>query len=109
MKFVRVCVVGLGFISGFWIAVGVDPEAVIANAFAQTLNSISPGSGLLVWLMPIIGTVSSVFSAYALGGWLGLVAVGTAFISGILILTNSEWSIFLLVLAIIMGMFASNE
>jgi len=95
--------------SGFWIAVGVDPEAVITNAFAQALNSISPGSGVYIWLASILGTIFSVISAYALGGGLGLIAVGIAFISGIVFLNSTGWAVFLLVIAIIVGMFASNE
>lgn len=109
MKFVRTCVVGLGFLSGFWIAVGVDPEAVITNAFAQALNSISPGSGVYIWLASFVGTIFSIIVAYALGGGLGLIAVGIAFISGIIFLNSTGWALLLLAVAIIIGMFASNE
>jgi len=107
--FVRVFVIGLGFASGFWIAVGIDPEAVITGAFAEAANSISSGSGIIILLIPVISTAVSIYFAYAMGGWLGLLAVGIAFIGGIIFLNSTILSLVLIAVAIVIGILASNE
>lgn len=38
-------VIGLGFLSGLWIAIGVDPEAEIFKAFSTIINTLNPNSG----------------------------------------------------------------
>jgi hypothetical protein len=107
--FVRVFVFGLGFMSGFWIAIGVDPEAAITNAFSEAANSVLPGSGIFIWLMPVISSVISVGGAYALGGGLGLIAVAIAFAGGAVLLANPLVSLIIMGVAIILGLIASNE
>ena len=34
-----------GFLSGLWIYAGVNPEAEIAKAFIEMINSLIPGTG----------------------------------------------------------------
>jgi hypothetical protein len=107
--FIREFVIGLGFMSGLWIAVGVNPEAAITNAFADAVNSILPGSGILIWLIPIAALVISVLLAFATGGWLGLIAIGAAFIGGIIFIKYTVASLAIVSIAIIIGFFASAE
>lgn len=107
--FIRMFVIGLGFMSGFWIAVGVNPEAVITNAFAEAANSILADSGILVWLVPIVALVVSVFGAFSTGGWLGLIAVGIAFIGGVVFIKYTVASLVIVGVAIMLGFVASNE
>ena len=40
-------VIGLGFISGVWTAIGIDPEAVILNVVGDIIGTVysDPGSG----------------------------------------------------------------
>lgn len=107
--FVRVFVIGLGFMSGFWIAVGVNPEAVMTNAFAEAAKSILAGSEILIRLVPALTTVTSVLLAFAIGGWLGLVAVGVAFIGGIVFIKYTVAALVIVGVAIILGFVASTE
>ena len=107
--FIRVFVIGLGFMSGFWIAVGVNPEAVMTNAFAEAAKSILAGSEIFIWLVPIVALVISVLGAFATGGWLGLIAVGIAFIGGIVFIKYTVASLVIVGVAIILGFVASTE
>ncbi len=103
--FINTFVIGFGFLSGLWIAVGVDPEAEIFNAFSTVINTLNPNSGfsILFFLMPIIILLGSVIGAFSLGGNLGLVAVGCGFLGGLLILISPIISIILLFVGIIIG------
>jgi len=107
--FVRVFVIGLGFMSGFWIAVGVNPEAVMINAFAEAAKSILAGSEILIWLVPIVALVISILSAFSTGGWLGLLAVGIAFAGGIVFIKYTVAALVVVGFATVLGLVVSSE
>lgn len=102
-SFVQEFVLGFGFLSGLWIYIGINPESVLINTLSDLINSISPNPmySFAFWIIPIIATVASLAWSYFLGGWLGLVAVGLAFLGGIFI--GSTFGIILLIAAIIVG------
>jgi hypothetical protein len=102
--FVRVFVIGLGFMGGFWIAVAVNPEAVMTNAFAEAAKSILAGSEILIWLVPIVALVTSVALAFATGGWLRLLAVVIAFIGGVVFMKYTVAALVIVGVAIIIGL-----
>lgn len=95
--------------SGLWIAVGVNPEAEITNAFAQAASSILAGSGILIWLIPILCLVFSILGAFSTGGRLGLLAVGIAFFGGIIFIHYTIPSLILVGIAIVIGFFVSSK
>lgn len=101
--------IGLGFMSGFWIAVGVNPEAVMTNAFAEAAKSILAGSEILIWLVPIVALVISILSAFATGGRLGLLAVGVAFIGGVVFIKFTVAALVIVGAAIVLGYVVSSE
>jgi hypothetical protein len=107
--FIKVFVIGFGFLNGFWIAVRFNPETVITNAIAQALNYLAHGSGTLFLVLTFCSIPVSIFSAYTMGGVIGLLAICVAFIGGMLLLTNITFALLLVGAAIIMGMFASHE
>ena len=104
--FVFESVLGFGFISGVWVCVGIDPETRLAGVFAGLVDKFAPGSGLDVvfWLIPTFLMIASLIAAYFSGGFLGLVAVGCAFMGGCLITTKA--GIALLVIGILLGFIA---
>ena len=53
------------------------------------------------WIIPIVFTLISLFGSYFLGGWLGLIAVGLAFLGGIFF--SSSFGLLILVIALILG------
>lgn len=95
--------------SGFWIAVGVNPEAVMTNAFAEAAKSILAGSEILIWLVPIVALVISILSAFATGGRLGLLAVGVAFIGGVVFIKFTVAALVIVGAAIVLGYVVSSE
>lgn len=106
--FVNEFVIGLGFLSGLWIAVGIDPQAEIFRAFATIIKTLNPNSGfgLLFFIIPIIILVCLILGTYFMGGKLGLVAVVFGFAGGLLILGSPCISIILLFLGMGLGIIA---
>ncbi|APH38227.1 hypothetical protein [Methanohalophilus halophilus] len=85
--FIREFIVGLGFVSGLWIAVGINPESLIIEQLVKIGNTLTPkhNFGFLL-ILPSITTLISIISAWFYGGVLGMIAILLAFISGILII-----------------------
>ena len=88
--FLSELVVGFGFLSGLWIHIGINPETEIIRAFANVAETIAPNSGISwwFWLIPLVSTVVSILLTYMVGGIMGLVAVGLAFMAGLMISTD---------------------
>ena len=103
-------VIGLGFLSGLWITVGIDPLAEVFKALATIINTLNPdsGFGFLFFVIPIIILFCSILGTYFMGGKLGLVAVGCGFFGGLLILLSPIISAILLILGMGVGIVAVN-
>lgn len=98
--FFREFVIAFGFLNGIWVAVGINPEAEIFNAFKAIIEIINPESGfsILFTILPLIIMFGTLFLIYALGGWIGIGAVVSGFVGGLLVLASPTISIiFLLV------------
>lgn len=106
--FVQEFVLGFGFLSGFWIHVGIDPESEVLKALSAIIQTLAPNSrfSLLFWVIPIASTIFSIIFTYLLGGWIGLIAVVLAFLGGVFI--ESSVGVILLIVAILLGMFAPS-
>lgn len=106
--FIQEFVVGFGFLSGLWIHIGMNPEAEVIGLFADLTDSLSSGTGISIFLMviPFLMITLSVIGAFLMGGWPGLIAVGLAFLGGLLI--SSMLGVILLFAAIILGLFAPS-
>jgi len=104
-------VIGLGFISGVWTAIGIDPEAVILNVVGDIIGTVysDPGFRSLLIILPTVLFVISVIGAYRRGRVLGLVSVIVAYISGLAIIVSIMTSAILLIVAVITGYFATNR
>lgn len=100
--------IGLGFLSGLWIAVGIDPQAEIFKAFDTILKTLNPdsGFGFLFFVIPIIILICLILGTYFMGGKLGLIAVTFGFLGGLLILASPLISIILLFLGMGLGVIA---
>ena len=106
--FVNEFVIGLGFLSGLWIAVGIDPQAEIFKAFDTILKTLNPdsGFGFLFFVIPIIILICSILGTYLMGGKFGLIAIVSGFLGGLLILASPWISIILLFLGMWLGTIA---
>jgi hypothetical protein len=103
--FFREFIVGLGFISGFWIALGVNPEAIIFESLRTVMETLNPDSGFsfMFTLFPLLLTIGSVVGAYAMGGKIGMIAIGIAFVGGLLLISAPLFSVILMVIAMMIG------
>jgi len=103
--FVNEFVIGLGFLSGLWIAAGSDPQAEIFRAFATIIKTLNPNSGfgLLFFIIPMIILICSILGAYFMGGKLGSIAVLFGFLGGLLILVSPWIWIILLFIGMELG------
>ena len=106
--FVQEIVIPFGFLNGVWIYIGVNPKAEVLKAFSLIVQTFAPNSqfGLVFWLIPILTTIFYVLVSLLFGGWLGLIAVGLAYLAGLTILTGSFLGIVFFILAIILGFLA---
>ena len=108
-RFTRVYIIGVGFLSGLFIGIGVNPEAEIIKAFLEIIEAYSPGLAILLKVILILlglyGTIQSWKSAYKRRGLLGIIAVALAFLGGLLLGLNIATGIWLLIVAILIGIF----
>jgi len=104
-------VIGLGFFSGIWTAIGIDPTSVILNVLGDVVGSVysDPGVRALLLLLPVILLVISIVGAYRQGKVLGLISVLIAYGAGLFILISTITSLVLLCIAIFMGYLATNR
>ena len=97
--------IGLGFLSGMWLAVGIDPEAIIFDSLLNVIKTYNPDFkfGFIFYLVPIIVTVLSLWRAYLMGGNVGVIGVACAFVGGLLILIYPLVGIILLAIGGYLG------
>jgi len=105
-RFIREFIIGFGFLTGFWIYVGVDPESVLVNAILQTMAEfmapIADALGFIYILIGFGGTVASIWATYKAGGESGIIATMIAFAAGLFIETSV--GIPLLLFALFLGL-----
>ena len=104
-------VIGLGFLSGLWTAIGIDPEAVILNALGRAAGTIIADENVrtLFVILPTILLLFSIYGAYRKGRVMGLAAVIVAYLAGISILVSTGTALLLLLAAVIIGLLATNR
>lgn len=109
--FIRESVIGLGFLSGLWTAIGIDPQAVFLALAERSVDEVlhDPSVRFFFVVLPTILLLISVITAYKRGRVTGLVSVIIAFAGGLVVLESLYLSLFLLVLAIILGLFATSK
>jgi hypothetical protein len=104
-------VIGLGFLSGLWTAIGINPQEIILNILGTVTESVysDPAIRLLFIVLPTILLIVSIIGAYKKGKVLGLISVIVAYFSGLLFLLSTTTSLVFLCIAIIIGYLATNR
>lgn len=108
--FLKEAVILFGFLNGLWLAIGVNPGAelldvlrgIVENAFSGTLVRT------LFAILPLVLVVAMLAFIHRRGGWLGFIAVGAAFVAGLVLLAEPTWAFFLLLGALALGYFAAR-
>lgn len=104
-------VIGLGFLSGLWTAIGIDPQAVILDILGNAVDMVysDPFIRSLFLLLPTILLIISIFNAYTKGRFLGLISVIVAYLAGLSILVSTMTALVFLIIALITGYLAPKR
>jgi hypothetical protein len=109
--FIRQFVIGLGFLSGIFTAIGIDPQVILLRIIGNAVGSVYPDPQVsyMFFILPTILLLVSLIAAFMKGKVLGLVSVIVAYCSGVLIFISAVLSITLLLLAVALGFLATNR
>ncbi|WP_292371175.1 hypothetical protein [Methanoregula sp. UBA64] len=110
-RFIWQFVICLGFLSGIWTAIGLDPGDLLISVVGSAIDSVFP-SPLVRYLFVILPTILlaiSVIGAYRKGNVLGLVSVLVAYGAGLVILAMPGFGLVLLALAAAVGYCAAAK
>jgi hypothetical protein len=104
-------VIGLGFLSGLWTAIGIDPQAVIVGVLGNLVDTVysDPAIRSLFLILPTILLFLSILGAYTRGRLLGLISVILAYLAGLLILVSTVTALVFFGVAIIIGYLAPDR
>jgi hypothetical protein len=103
--------IGLGFLSGLWTAIGLDPEEVVLNLLGSVTTTVLPDPAIrqLFILLPTLLLLASVWGAYKKGRIPGLASVLIAYVAGLSVLVALWTATVLLVAAIVTGWLATGR
>ena len=109
--FIRQFVIGLGFLSGIFTAIGIDPQQEVITIVGAAVASVYPDPEIsyLFLVLPTLLLIISLIAAYRKGKLLGLVSVLVAYCAGIVILGSIVISLLLLTGAVVLGLVATNR
>jgi hypothetical protein len=104
-------VLGLGFLSGLWTAIGINPQEIILNILGTVTESVysDPAIRFLFIIVPTILLIVSIVGAYKKGKVLGLISVIVAYFAGLFFIISTTTSVIFLCIAIIIGYLATNR
>jgi hypothetical protein len=104
-------VLGLGFLSGLWTAIGINPQEIILNILGTVTESVysDPSIRFLFIIVPTILLIVSIVGAYKKGKVLGLISVIVAYFAGLFFIISTTTSVIFLCIAIIIGYLATNR
>lgn len=101
-----------GFAGGLFLRAGVDPYGTIFEAIFEVLSDAGVPSYVgsivlvIISILSIASTLTISRKVYGVGRILGLIAIGLAFVSGLIVLDATQAGGFLLVFATILGFIA---
>jgi hypothetical protein len=104
-------VIGLGFLSGIWTSIGIDPEEVLIGALGTAVTGIwpDPDVHMVFLLLPTLLLLISVYGAYKGGKTPGLISVILAYLAGLFVLISLTTTLILLSIALVVGYLATNR
>lgn len=109
--FLKEFVVLFGFLNGLFLSVGVNPGATLLDVLADMIDSLTGGNGavrLALTLAPLALLAAILYLIARRAGWLGFVAVGMAFVSGLWLLSAPTPAFLLLAGALALGYVAAR-
>jgi hypothetical protein len=110
-RFIWQFVIGLGFLSGLWTAVGIDPEGILISTLGSAVSTITPDPTLriLFLILPTLLLIGSVIGAYRNGKVPGLISVLVAYGAGLVILSSVVTGLALLGVAVVLAYYSTRK
>lgn len=110
-KYIWQFTIGLGFLSGLWTAIGIDPGDVILNLLGKVTGDICPNPAIrqATIILSTLLLLIPVWGAYRKGKVLGLTSVLIAYMAGLALLVTLLTSLVLLLAAIVTGYLATSR
>ena len=104
-------VIGFGFLSGLWTAIGIDPEEVMISGIGKAVDAVCPDPTLrLVFLLlPILLLLISAWEAYRRGRVIGIASVLVAYVAGLSVFRSPALAVLLVAGAVMLGIIATNR
>jgi hypothetical protein len=96
-------VIGSGFFSGLWLALGIHPKIDIWSIVSTFFNNINPWIRLLIVALPTIYTVILMLRILHKGGGPGMFSVFLAYVGGAIIISNPIVGFIVTVAAVLIG------
>ncbi len=109
-RYIWQVVIGFGFLSGLWTAIGIDPQGIVLSFLEKAVDTVYPDPTIrsLFLILPTLLLIASIIGAYSAGKMMGLVSVLVAYISGLLIVSRTVLALVLLCGAVILGYLSTN-
>lgn len=109
-KFFTNFVFSFGFLEGLWVAIGIDPKAKLIE-FLQPMFDFLGDKWIFVLftLLPLLLFLLTIYLIHRKGRKLGIVSVLIAFVAGTLIISSTKSALILLVVAAILGWYATKK
>jgi hypothetical protein len=109
--FIRQSVIGLGFLSGLFTAIGIDPEEAAIGIIGSSVQAVwpDPQVSFLFIILPTLLLAVSVITAYRKGGILGLFSVLIGYFAGLSVLVSPVPALLLLAAATGLGFLATDR
>jgi len=104
---VKEFVIGFGFLSGIWLAIGINPKNIIFDFMRTNLENLHPSLKIIFIILPLvflIGTIITLLSIYHKGGIAGAGVVVLGFVAGLSILHSPITAVIILIVAYILGL-----
>jgi hypothetical protein len=109
-RYIWQVVIGFGFLSGLWTAIGIDPEGILLSFLEKAVDIVYPDPTIryLFLILPTLLLIVSIIGAYSAGKMMGLVSVLIAYISGLLLVSRTGIALVLLCGAVLLGYLSTN-
>jgi len=109
-RFIWQFIIGFGFLSGLWTAIGINPESILITSLVSAISKLSSDPAIRIFFvfLPIIILIISVIGAYRNGRVPVLIAVFVAYLAGLVILLSALLGLTFLFVAIVIAYYSTK-
>ena len=106
-------VVGFGFLSGIFLAIGIDPKGILfknmITIFSQNSPEVIEKYNTIFTIISTLIALITIYTAYKYGGVIGFIAISFAIISGLIVFSYPVVGGLFLLVGFILGYIAPKH